>query len=78
MTSPVARSIEVVVVLARRALVAGAAVPELEPLDDALGLEELDRAVDRRERDAVVDRGGAAVELDHVRMVLRPRRGCGR
>ena len=60
---------EVVVVLARRLLVAGPAVPELETLDDAFGLEELDGAVDGRQRDAVVDRGGAAVQLDHVRVI---------
>ena len=60
---------EVVVVLAGRLLVAGAAVAEIEPLDDALGLEELHGAVDRRERDALVDRRRAAVQLDDVGMV---------
>ena len=69
MTSPVSRLIRWSWCSRGAPLVAGAAVPELETLDDALGLEELDGAVDRRQRDAVVDRGGAAVQLDHVRMV---------
>ena len=42
---------QVVVVLARGLLVARAPAAELEPLDDALGLEELHGPVDGRERD---------------------------
>ena len=57
-------------VLARRLLVARAPVAEIEPLDDALGLEQLHGAIDGRERDAVVHLGRAPVQLHHVRMVL--------
>src|SRR3954447_17335024 len=62
---------QMVVVLPGRLFVARAPVPELQAFDDALALEELDRAIDGGQRDAIVDRGGAAVQFDHVRMVLR-------
>src|SRR4051812_37593151 len=62
---------QMVVVLPCRLFVARAPVPELETLDDAFALEELDRAIDRGERNAVVVRRGAAVQFDHVRVVLR-------
>src|SRR5688500_1799622 len=62
---------EVVMVLPRGALVAGAAVAKRQTLYDALVLEQLDRPIDGRERDAVVDGGSATMELDDVRMVLR-------
>ncbi len=71
MTAPVLEIDEVVVVLLGGLLVAGPPVPEFEALDDAFALEKFDRAIDGRERDAVVDRGGAAVQFDHVGVILR-------
>src|SRR3712207_4330424 len=61
---------EMIVVLSRNLLVPGSPIPEIEALDDALGLEELDGPVNRRKRDSVIDGGGATVELNHVWMVL--------
>ena len=57
-------------VLARRLLVARAPVAEIEPLEDAFGLEQLHGAIDGGERDAVVHLRRAPVQLHHVRMVL--------
>ena len=51
-------------------LVAGAAIAELEFVQDAGLLEELHRAVDGRDRDPRVDSGGARMELVHVGVVV--------
>src|SRR3954447_5663238 len=59
-----------VVVFPRRLFVARAPVAEIEPLQNALGLEQLHRAIDGRERDAVVHLGRAPVQLHHVGVIL--------
>src|SRR5215207_5803910 len=62
---------QVVMMLLSGLFVARAPVSEFEALDNAFTLEKLDCSVDGRQRDAVVDRCGAAVQFDHVGMILR-------
>ena len=59
----------VVMGLGRR-FVAGAAVAEIVPLEDARFLEQADGAVDGGDRDAGIDRGGAGVQRLDVGMIL--------
>src|SRR5215207_1364950 len=62
---------QVVVVLGRGGLVAGAAVAECVPLEDARFLKPLHRPVDRCERDPLVAGRHASVQLRNVRVVVR-------
>ena len=59
-------------------LVAGPAVAEIVPLQDAGLLEQAHGAVDGRDRDAGIDRGGAGMQRLDVRMILGLRRARGR
>ncbi len=68
---------QVVVVMVRRLLVAGAPVAEIVALDDPGFLEQAHRPVDRGDRDVRVHGVGPAVELLDVRMVLRCRQHAG-
>src|SRR4051812_33211024 len=61
---------QVIVVFAGGLLVARAAVAEIEPFDDASGLEKLHVPINGRQGDPIVDEHGAAVQLDHVGMIL--------
>ena len=58
-----------IVVAVAHLLVAGAALAEIVPLDDAGVLEQLHRAIDRRDRDLVVDRDAAAIQFLDVGMI---------
>ena len=62
---------QVIVMLALCPFVAGAPVAESMARDDAAIFQELHGAVDGGERDACVHRGGAAVQLFGVGMILR-------
>src|SRR3981189_761205 len=62
-----------VVVAVAHLFVAGAALAEVVPLDDAGVLEQLDGPVYRRDRDLVVDRDAAAIQFLDVGMIRRLR-----
>ena len=73
MTFPALDIDEVVVVLARRFLVAHPPGAEIMARQDALALQQPHRPVHRRQRDAVVDGVGAPVHFLHVGMIGRVR-----
>ena len=61
---------QMIVMTFRRGFVAGAAVAEIVPLEDAGLLEQADGAVDGGDRDAGIDRRGARVQRLYVGMIL--------
>src|SRR5262249_40792392 len=61
---------QMVVVAARRLLVATAARPKVVPLQEAVGRKELDGAVDGRKRDAGIHAARPSIDLLHVGMIL--------
>src|SRR5215468_9056442 len=60
---------QMVVVAARRFLVATAASPEVVSLQETIGREELDGAVDGRQRDAGIHAARPSMNLFHVGMI---------
>src|SRR5262245_9928679 len=68
---------QVIVMAARRLLIASPPRPEIVPLENAIVGEQLQRAIDRGEGDAGVDRVRPTMHFLDVRMVLGVRKNAG-
>lgn len=62
---------QMVMMLAGAVFIAGAAIAELQPLEDAAFFKKLHRPVDRRQRDPGIECHGAAMQLFDIRVVFR-------